>query len=86
LENARCEFDKQKSSSLVETHQIRSLVESNKQFKDEISSLKSNIEQLERQIQQMDEREQFLLHYPDLNGPIEHEQSTIDFDFVFCCF
>lgn len=75
MENSRCELEKSKPSS-IDTNKIQSLIETNRQLNEQISTLKSNIEQLERQIQQMDEREQFLLHYPDLNGPIEHEQTT----------
>jgi len=52
-------------------------METNNHLLHEISILKSNIEQLDQQIQQMDEREQMLLQYPDLNGPIEHEPSNI---------
>ena len=50
-------------------------METNNHLLQEISTLKSNLEQLDQQLQQMDEREQMLLQYPDLNGPIEHEPS-----------
>jgi hypothetical protein len=42
--------------------------------------LKLNVEQLHQQIRQMDEREQLLVQYPDLNGPIEHEPSKVLFE------
>jgi hypothetical protein len=65
-------------------------MKTNNHLLEEISILKSNMEQLDQQIQQMDEREQMLLQYPDLNGPIEHEPSkfsiiyySINFSFIF---
>lgn len=50
-------------------------METNNHLLQEISMLKLNIEQFDQQLQQMDEREQMLLQYPDLNGPLEHEPS-----------
>lgn len=75
LENARDELEQvlekvQQRSSAAET-----LKHNHDQYQREIASLKFNIEQLQQQIQQMDEREQMLVQYPDLNGPIEHEPS-----------
>lgn len=61
--------------SYADTNQVQSLMETNNQLLQEIALLKSNIEQMDQQIQQMDEREQMLLQYPDLNGPIEHQPS-----------
>lgn len=52
------------------------MTETNNHLLQEMNILKSNIEQLHQQIQQMEEREQMLLQYPDFNGPIEHEPST----------
>ncbi|CAF1299404.1 unnamed protein product [Adineta ricciae] len=57
----------------VDTHQVQSLMETNNHLLEEISMLKSSLEQLDQQLQQMEEREQMLLQYPDFNGPIEHE-------------
>lgn len=51
-------------------------MEANNQLLQEIAILKSNIDQMDQQIQQMDDREQMLLQYPDLNGPIEHQPSN----------
>ncbi|CAF4530213.1 unnamed protein product, partial [Rotaria magnacalcarata] len=48
-------------------------METNHHLLQEMTILKSNIEQLQQEIQQMDEREQMLLQYPDLHGPIEHQ-------------
>jgi predicted RNase H-like nuclease (RuvC/YqgF family) len=58
-----------------DTNKVQSLTETNNHLLQEIAILKSNIEQLDQQLQQMDEREQMLVQYPDLNGPIEHESS-----------
>ncbi|CAF4638839.1 unnamed protein product [Rotaria sp. Silwood1] len=60
----------------TDTNKVQSLMETNNHLLQEMTILKSNIEQLYQQIQQMDEREQMLLQYPDLNGPMEHEQTT----------
>jgi len=51
-------------------------METNNNLLQEIAILKSNLEQLDQQLQQMEEREQMLLQYPDLNGPMEHEPSN----------
>lgn len=67
----------QHRSSASDTHQIQSLRDANDQFLREMSMLKLNIEQLHEQIQQLDEREHMLVHYPDLNGPIEQEPSKL---------
>ncbi len=69
-------IQKQNRSS-IDTNKVQSLIETNNHLLQEISILKSNIEQLDQQLQQMDEREQMLLQYPDLNGPIEQEPSKI---------
>ena len=53
-------------------------METNNHLLEEISMLKSSLEQLDQQLQQMEEREQMLLQYPDFNGPIaEHEPRKI---------
>lgn len=81
LEVSREEVEKKlqtvqkQNRSYPDTHQVQSLMETNNQLLQEIAILKSNIEQMDQQIQQMDEREQMLLQYPDLNGPIEHQPS-----------
>lgn len=59
----------------VDNSKVQSLMETNNNLLQEMAILKSNIEQLHQQIQQMDEREQMLLQYPDLNGPLEHQPS-----------
>jgi DNA repair exonuclease SbcCD ATPase subunit len=74
VENKLTSIQKQNRSS-IDTNKVQSLIETNNHLLQEISILKSNIEQLDQQIQQMDEREQMLLQYPDLNGPMEHEPS-----------
>ena len=56
-------------------------METNNHLLQEISLLKSNINHLHQQIQQMDEREHMLLQYPDLNGPIEQEPSNTFYRF-----
>lgn len=82
LEISRDEIGKQletvqkQSRSSNDTHKVQSLMETNSYLLQEISNLKSNLEQLDHQLQQMDEREQMLLQYPDLNGPLEHEPGT----------
>ena len=67
-------IQKQNRSS-TDTNEVQSLMETNSHLLQEVTMLKSNIEELHQQIQHMDEREQMLLKYPDLNGPIEHELS-----------
>jgi hypothetical protein len=60
-------------------------METNNNLLQETAILKSNLEQLDQQLQQMEEREQMLLQYPDLNGPIEHEPSKFrKFYLSFC--
>jgi predicted RNase H-like nuclease (RuvC/YqgF family) len=71
----KLEIVQKQTRTFPNTNQIQSITETNKHFLQEIAILKSNIEQLDQQIQQMDEREQMLVQYPDLNGPIEHEPS-----------
>lgn len=63
--------------SPVDAHQVQSLMQTNNHLLQEITMLKSNLEQLDQQLQQMEEREQMLLQYPDLNGPLEHESCKI---------
>jgi predicted RNase H-like nuclease (RuvC/YqgF family) len=81
LEISREEMEKQleivqkQNRSFPDTNKVQSLMETNNHLLQEISILKSNMEQLDQQLQQMDEREQMLLQYPDLNGPIEQEPS-----------
>lgn len=42
----------------------------------ENETMKNEIENLRKTIEQMEQREQLLVQYPDLNGPIEHQQSS----------
>ncbi|CAF0975911.1 unnamed protein product [Adineta steineri] len=82
LEISRDEIEKnletvqKQNRSSADTHKVQSLMETNNHLLQEISILKSNLEQLDQQLQQMEEREQMLLQYPDLNGPIDHGSTT----------
>ncbi|CAF0931311.1 unnamed protein product [Didymodactylos carnosus] len=58
-------------TQVADKSKISSIMEANNQFVCDITMLKSNLEQLQQQLRQMDEREQLLIHYPDLNGIIE---------------
>ena len=62
----------QHRSITTDSAQVQSLLNTNDHLLQEMASLKDTIEQLHEQIQQMAEREQMLLEYPDLNGPLEH--------------
>ncbi|CAF0967377.1 unnamed protein product, partial [Rotaria sordida] len=72
----KLETVQKQNRSSTDINKVQSLLETNNHLLQEMTMLKSNIEQLHEQIQQMDEHEQMLLQYPDLNGPIEHEQTT----------
>lgn len=73
----KLETVQKQNRSFPDTNKVQSLMETNNHLLQEVSILKANMEQLDQQIQQMDEREQMLLQYPDLNGPLEHEPSKI---------
>ena len=67
----------QHRSAATDSAQVQSLMHANDHLLQEMASLKGTIEQLHEQIQQMAEREQMLLEYPDLNGPLEHGPGRI---------
>ncbi|UJR36580.1 hypothetical protein I4U23_029299 [Adineta vaga] len=82
LEISRDEVEKKfetvqkQNRSTVDTHQVQSLMETNNHLLEEIHMLKSNLQQFDQQLHEMEEREQMLLQYPDLHGPIDHEPTT----------
>ncbi|CAF3055254.1 unnamed protein product [Rotaria sp. Silwood2] len=62
-----------------DTIKIQSFMETHNHVLQEVTSLKSNIEQLQQQLQQMTEREKTLLQYPVSNGPIQNTSTTNNF-------
>ncbi|CAM2705980.1 unnamed protein product [Rotaria socialis] len=72
----KLETVQKQNRSSTDTNKVQSLMETNHHLLQEMTILKSNIEQLQQEIQQMDEREQMLLQYPDLHGPIEHQPTS----------
>ena len=75
LENARDELEKVLEKVQQRSSTADMFKQNNEQYQREIVSLKFNLEQMQQQLHQMEEREQMLVQYPDLNGPIEHEPS-----------
>ncbi|CAF1394768.1 unnamed protein product [Rotaria sp. Silwood1] len=68
----------QKQTSSDNT-KVQAFMETHNHVLQEVTSLKSNIEQLQQQIQQMTEREKILLQYPVLNGPNQNTSTTNNF-------
>jgi hypothetical protein len=79
----KLETVQKQNRSFTDNNKVQSLLETNNHLLQEMTILKSNIERLLQEIQQMDEREQMLLQYPDLHGPIEHQPSKFSFYHFF---
>lgn len=71
------EIERDEIKKSVDNTKAQSLMETNNSVLQDVAFLKSNVEQLQKQIQQMNERERMLLQYPDLNGPIQKKSSRV---------
>ncbi|CAM2722578.1 unnamed protein product [Rotaria socialis] len=75
----KLETVQKQNRSCTDTNKVQLLMETNHHLLEEMTILKSNIEQLQQEIQQMDEREPMLLQYSDLHDLIEHQPSKFSF-------
>ncbi|CAM2713636.1 unnamed protein product [Rotaria socialis] len=78
LECERDELQKRNQPS-SDTNQVQSFLETNNHVLQEVTSLKSTIEQLQQQLQQMNEREKVLLQHHSSNGSSQHTSTSNNF-------
>ncbi|CAF3826870.1 unnamed protein product [Rotaria sordida] len=69
----------QQNQTSSDNIQVQSFIETHNHVLQEVTSLKSNIEQLQQQIQQMTEREKSLLQHSNSNGSIQNTSTTNNF-------